>query len=103
MTNKEALISVLQVSVSDNVLEKALLDSGITSGSTYTAADAENIDKCAIPILQSLLSQPNTSEGGYSISFDRNAVQARIKMLATKYDLTDYLDPVPTISSKAIW
>lgn len=103
MTNKEALISVLQCEVDDNALEKALIDAGIIGSDAYTAGTSESIDKCALPILQGLLSQANISEGGFSKSFDRAAIQARIKTLATKYNLTDYLDTVPRITSKRPW
>lgn len=103
MTNKEALQSVLGTSVSDNMLEKALIDIDADPEAEYDKSMMESIDKCAVPILYSLLSTENISEGGYSKSFDRTAIQARLKTLAYKYNLTEYLDAVPTISTKRLW
>jgi hypothetical protein len=90
MTIKEALISVLQVSMPDGSIEKALTDNGLTSSDEYAASKAKAIDECAIELLHGLLSAPNISEGGYSISYDRNAVKERIIMLAKKHNLTEY-------------
>lgn len=104
MTNKEALIAVLEVDVSDNTLEKSLIDNALNGSSTYTLDNAEAIDRCAIPILQVLLSQANISEGGYSKSFDRAAVQSRLKILATKYGIEEILNQnAPRVTAKSPW
>lgn len=87
MTNKEALVAVVQVSVDDNVLEKALLDQSVTSSGTYTSANSSSIDLAAIDVLQGLLSRANVSEGGFSESFDRGAIERRIKALCIKNDI----------------
>lgn len=101
MTNKEALVAVLRVSVPDNSLEKAMIDNDVTGGSTYTKDNEKNIDLCAIDILQGLLSDPDVSEGGYSINFDRKAVQERLNYLNSKHDLVDAGKPV--VTGKSIW
>lgn len=88
MTNKEALVAVVQVSVADNVLLKALLDQNIPSTDTYASANASSIDLAAISVLEGLLSTPNVSEGGYSVSYDRAAIEGRIKALYQKNGLS---------------
>lgn len=100
MTNKEALLAVLQVSVDDITLEKALIDNSIVSQAIYTAGSTEDIDKCAIPILEGLLTRGNVSEGGYSLSFDATAIKARLLALQEKYKIGN---TYPKITSRAIW
>lgn len=84
MTNKEALSAVVQVSVDDLTLEKALLDQGLNTGATYTSDKASTINLAAIDVLEGLLSRPNISEGGFTESFDRAAIQKRIDALKNK-------------------
>jgi hypothetical protein len=94
MTNKEALIAVIQVSVDDNSLIKALLDQGISDSSDYTSSESTQINKAAIDVLEGLLSRPNISDGGFSETFDRGAVQARLTALYKKVGLTLTSTPV---------
>lgn len=104
MTNKEALIAAVSFSVPDNMLEKALLDRTLTGASTYTSANAEKVDMCVIDLLQRVLSEPDVTEGGYSIRFDRKAVEARLLYLARKYDQTGILNQLtPTVTGKSVW
>jgi hypothetical protein len=101
MTNKEALVGVVRVSVPDHSLEKAMIDNDVTGGSTYVKLNEKSIDLCAIDVLQGLLSEPNVSEGGYSISYDRKAVLDRLNYLNQKHGLVDAAKP--TVTSKSPW
>lgn len=104
MTNKEALIAVLRVNIPDNSLVKALLDNDVTDSETYTKTKEKSIDLCAIDLLAGLLSEPDVSEGGYSIKYDRAAVQKQLLFLAKKHNVTDIIQQYsPTITSKAVW
>jgi hypothetical protein len=84
MTKKEALIAALQISVEDATLEKALIDNDVIGSETYTKSNATTIDLCAIEVLQGILSIPDVTEGGYSVKYDRAAVQARLTYLSIK-------------------
>lgn len=100
MTNKEALTaSVPATNLPDITLEKALLDQDVTPGDTYSKEKAESIDLATIDVLKYLLSVPNVSEGGYSVSFDRAAVQKRLDDLNGKYNLATK----PTVRARPIW
>jgi hypothetical protein len=101
MTNKEALIAVLQVSVPDNSADKVLLDAGITGTDAYSAGNSKAIDLCAIDALQGLLSTPDVSEGGYSVRYDRAAVQARLQYLSTKNGVVN--PGAPSVKGIAPW
>jgi hypothetical protein len=104
MTNKEALIGVLRVNVPDNTLEKALLDQGVTGASTYTANNLKSIDLAAIDVFVGLLSEPDVSEGGYSIRYDRDAVLKLVLYLAKKHNVTTVLDKFrPSVTSRNVW
>lgn len=104
MTNKEALLAVLRISVPDNSLEKALTDREVTGGSTYTKDNAKNIDLCAIDIFQGLLTEPDVSEGDYSIKFDRDAVKEHLLLLAKKHDVTEILNEFkPSVTAGLLW
>lgn len=105
MTNKEALTAVVQASVPDLALEKALLDQGVTAADNYSAASSSSIDLAAVAVLQGLLSAQDISEGGYSIKQrDRAAIEARLLYLAKKHGLTDITGATqPTITSKSPW
>lgn len=84
MTNKEALVAILQVSVDDNVLEKALLDQNVRSDRDYKSAYSASIDVAAISVLEGLLSTPDIAEGGYSVTYDRASIQDRLSYLRLK-------------------
>lgn len=104
MTNKEALIAVLRVNVPDNSLVKALLDHDVTDSSTYTKDNAKDIDLCAIDVLAGLLAEPDVTEGGYSINYDRAAVEKQLIFLAKKHNVTEILDRLkPTVKCIQVW
>lgn len=105
MTNKEALQAVIQATVPDLSLEKALLDQGITGAEPYAATGATVIDLAAVAVLQGLLSAQDVSEGGYSVKQrERKAIETRLLYLAKKHGLTEISTALqPTISSKSPW
>lgn len=103
MTIKEALISEVPFSVSENMLEKAMIDNEVTGSDTYSSSSKESIDYCVMDILKRVLSEADVTEGGYSIKFDRSAIEKRLKYLAAQYQITDLLDAVPTITGKKVW
>lgn len=94
MTNKEALESVVQVSVSDKTLEKAMIDNGINGAETYASSSSKSIDLAAIDVLNWVLATPDVSEGGYSVKYDRNAIRARVEALSAKLSIDSGSRPV---------
>ncbi len=81
MTNSEALAAVVQIEqIPANAYEKALVDAGLTGSSTYSSVNEKLVNTAAIAILSGLL-YTSISEGGYSISFDSQAVQNKIASL----------------------
>lgn len=108
MTNKEALVATMQISVPDNSLELALINAGIDGTGTYTMAMQEQVEKCAIPLLYALYTEPDIQEGGYQVSHPDflRKVRERLLYLAGKYNMTDILNvinPRPTVTGKSVW
>jgi hypothetical protein len=103
MTNKEALIATIMVSTqaAGSIVEKVLVDFSIDASATYSAANAKEIDLCAIEVLKGILSTPDISEGGFSVKYDRGAVQARLSALNEKY--FPELIKTPTVRARDLW
>ncbi len=81
MTNTEALAAVVQIEqIPANAYEKALEDAGLIGGVIYSSIYKDSVNTAAIAVLSGLL-YTSISEGGYSISFDRQAVQNKIASL----------------------
>jgi len=82
MTNLDALKAVVGIDgISDNSFQKALLDVSIDGTGTYNAANKKTLDTVAVELLKNILVQ-SVSEGGYSISYDRKAIEAKILSLS---------------------
>lgn len=81
MTNLEALKAVVDVpGISGNAYDKALIDVSLTGSSTYSAGNEETINNAAVKVLKGFLLS-SLSEGGYSVSFDRTAIENKITVL----------------------
>lgn len=104
MNLKEALQAVIQDTVSDNLLEKALLDYELTSTDTYDADKSAGVDLAAIDVIQGLLSAPNVSEGGYSVTRNYAALNAKLLFLARKHGVLDVLEQqAPSVKGVRRW
>jgi hypothetical protein len=102
MTNKEALVrGVLSgFSVDSFQADKVLLDAGVNGGTEYIASNEKAIDECAVRLLYSHCIS-SVSEGGYSISYSREAVENLINRLCNKWGLDNPLQP--TIKAINLW
>lgn len=110
MTNKEALIAVLQgLTVPDLSIEKALADQGVSGAATYASEGGKSIDLAAVEILKAGYTDPDISEGGYSISHPDflRKIEARLLGLAKKHGLQDIIDqfvtPGPKVTGVRPW
>lgn len=101
MTNKEALIAVCMVAVPDASVEKALIDNDLIGDDEYSIDAKEEIDLCAIDVLKGTLALADITEGGYSVRYDRKAIQARIDAIMTDLDIA--VSTEPTIDGASPW
>ena len=101
MTNKEALQSLTEYD-NDNLLEKLLLDRGVTTGGTYAAANEKDIDLAAAALYFTLAAHPELKEGAFAIKYGGQNGGAHLlamaKTILRKYDVDE-----ATISGAAIW
>lgn len=74
MTNIEALKAKLSYPLADNAFTLALTNRGLVDSATYAASSAA-FELAYADTIFTLVTAPNTSEGGYSISLtDRKAL-----------------------------
>jgi len=103
MTNKERLISILGFSPESNALEGEMLDVGISGTDSYETKNGLVLKKCAIKIMEILLSTADTtnSVSGFTIRYDRAAIEKRIVLFKTELGLID--ESQPFIKSVSPW
>lgn len=81
MTILEALQAALgDYEAGGNVLSKALIDQGLTDTDAYTTDNKASVDKAAIAVLNGIL-YSSVSEGGYSVTYNADAIKAKIRWL----------------------
>jgi len=97
MTNIEALQSLVEYS-NDNLLEKLLLDRGVTTGGTYVAANTKDIDLAAASLYFTLSTHPELKEGSFTIKYSGAQLRIMAKNILKKYDMNE-----PTVNGEAIW
>ncbi len=82
MTNRERLISFVGFSPDANSVDGALIDAGIEGSELYLASQEKPLKLVAIELLELLISTPDTgNENGYTIRYDRGAIEGRIARL----------------------
>ena len=86
MTNLEALQSTVEYT-NANLLTKALLDQGVSSTATYTAADQKSVDLAAADIYLYLCSHPNFKEGTKYIDYSKGALMSLRRELLRKHGM----------------
>lgn len=71
------------------VLDKAILDEGLDTAATYTVDDKVNVAKVAIVLFKKFIVLASEGEGGLSMSYDIEALKARIRDLAQENGLSE--------------
>ena len=97
MTNKEALQSQTEYS-NDNLLEKLLLDRGLATGGTYTAANEKDIDLAAASLYFTLAAHPEFKEGSSTVKYNGAQLIVMAKTILKKYDIDK-----ATVDGVAVW
>jgi hypothetical protein len=76
MTNLEAIRAKLNYPLSDNAFILALTDRGLTDSAVYAKSAA--FDLAYADSIMTLITAPNTSEGGYSVSLTDKAALMKL-------------------------
>lgn len=71
------------------LIEKACIDNEMTAAEEYFADMKQGVAKATITILRHLTVLQSESNGGYSLSYDTEALKERIYNLAKDNGLTD--------------
>lgn len=99
MTNLEALKAKLNYPLSDNSFILALSDRGLVSTATY--ADRKSLELAQADLIYTLVTTPNITEGGYSISLsDKSSLMKLADGIYLKYGIRNPLRPIATFISK---
>jgi len=97
MTNKESLQSLTEYE-NDDLLEKLLLDRGVATGGTYSAANAKDVDLCAADLYFTLATHPDLKEGSSTTKYNGAQLIAMATRILKKYDMDK-----PTVNGEAVW
>lgn len=99
MTNLEALKAKLNYPLSDNSFILALSDRGLVSTATY--ADRKSLELAQADLIYTLVTTPNITEGGYSISLsDKSSLMKLADGIYLKYGIRNPLRSIATFISK---
>ena len=99
MTNLEALKAKVNYPLSDNAFILALSDRGLVSSAVY--ADRRSLELAQADLLYTIISSPNITEGGYSISVtEKSTIVKIIDSIYKKYGIPNPLRPTATFRSK---
>lgn len=93
MTNLEAIKGRLNYPLSDNAFILALNDRGLTETATYSKGQA--FDLAYADSITMLVTSPNISEGGYSVSLaDKQTLIKLANGIYSKYGEASSLKPI---------
>jgi len=103
MTYLEAIKGKLSYPLSDNAFILVLADRSLTSTDTYVKG--ESFDLAYADSIVVLLTTPNISEGGYSVSFSDRAILLKLATgIYTKYGVANPLSSLkPTATFVQRW
>jgi hypothetical protein len=103
MTQKEALQAAVKYELSDNELEKILIDRGLTAADVY-AGKSQAFDLAQADAITLLVTAPNVSEGGYSLSLsDKSSLIKIATGIYTKYGEVNPLIEPPKVTALNVW
>jgi len=105
MTNKEALISLIDFTLPEGKITKALIDSDIDGDAIYSSADERIIDLAMAGLLISYVSAKKITEGDWSIEMPSRAdLISLISFLYRKHKLKDpYAPAKPSVRAVKAW
>jgi hypothetical protein len=105
MTNDKYFRSLLGFAPTSDMVERALIDAELVGTDTYVKSTSSRpLRIAAIDVMETLLTTPDTWQGTGEtenrVTFDRLAVEKRIRMLQDELELTV---GVPTINGRSVW
>jgi len=100
----EKLQSLVLFPIEDAQLEGALIDRELVAASDYSITDKRKMQLAKADIYVLLLTAPNVSEGGYSISLnEKKALREIATLIYDFYGEPNPLRNMDTIDSDVLW
>lgn len=97
----QAKLASFNVELSNIEMQALLVDNGITESSEYESKLAKTVLTAIIP---ELLLKPDISEGGFSINFDKLAIEKYYAILCQELGIQNKLVQQPKVSNKSnLW
>ena len=104
MTNLEALRADMLYPIADVKLGKALIDRGVSPTGEYSLLAKSGVELSRADLYTKLLTAPNISEGGVSISVSDKAVIMKVAAsIYLKYGEPDPFGIMPIVSGSSPW
>ena len=102
MTNLEAIKAQVNFPLKDDSFKKVLLDRGLTDSEEYNVNNFKAFELATADALYILITSPNISEGGYSISLtEKKELKEIASGVYEKHGVSNPFKPV--ISSIKAW
>lgn len=104
LTKKEALKSVVNFQLPDQLIEKVLIDRSIDGEAPYTKADVEDIDLAMAGLLFSLLTSADQTEGDWSVKLPERSTLLKVySALCTRHGIHDeFAAPKPRVTRRYV-
>lgn len=94
MTNLEAIKAKVGYPLSDNAFILALENRSLVTTETYSLSNLQSLELAQADLIYTLVSSPNISEGGYSISLsDKKSLIDLANGIYTKYGQSSPMQP----------
>ena len=107
MTKKEALISIINFTLPDSRIEKALIDAELDGTSVYAKTDEKSIDLCFLGLLFTLITSADISEDDVSLKIPQRDVLLKLySALCKKLGISDPFEttvPQPKVKMIGFW
>lgn len=104
MTKKEALISIINFSLPDSRIEKALIDAGVDGTAIYTKDDEKPVDLSFAGLLFTFITTPDIKEDDVYITLPNRDVLLKVyAAILTKWGLPNPLIRTGKIRGASPW
>lgn len=104
MTNFDAVKAEIAPYTADrNTIEKSLIDNGINAGDNYSVANKSKIAMACIGILTSFLALASESEGGFSQSYNKDGLTAKIRSISQANGIETYGTMTTISDGSRLW
>ena len=101
MTNLEAIKAKVNYPLSDNSFILALSDRELVYTATYALSNKQALDLAQADLIYTLVTSPNKTEGGYTISLsDKASLMKLADGIYLKYGIRNPIRPIATFRSK---